>query len=204
MVNGYGQPSVCIVESVSPAAMRWVSSCASTDRSCIGVGDESGFDEPAPHRIPDLFVDGAALRVECLTAHAVGMRGEAVPDVDDHIMVVIEGDRLHSGEPYGAALVADAVHIRKVIRIHGLRVVAFQTSHGSAVRAVPQPGERKRPIQCDAHAVHLIDHVMLHKRFREPVCGKHRADGMRRTRSHTDGIQIEDAEHIHEYMCASS
>ena len=59
----------------------------------------------------------------------LGCACKAVPDIDDHIMVVIESDCFHSGKAYGATLVADAVHIRKVRSVHGLRIIAFQTSH---------------------------------------------------------------------------
>ena len=76
-LNGYGQPSVCIVGSVSPASTRWASA-GRLRRTIVHrdhrIGDESRSDEPTAHRIPDLLVDGAALRIEGLAAHAVGVR----------------------------------------------------------------------------------------------------------------------------------
>ena len=68
------------------------------------VVDPSAADEPSAYRIPDLLVDDVALGVERLEPHAIGMRGEPLPPVEDHVAVVIVCDGVRAVDMDGSVM----------------------------------------------------------------------------------------------------
>ena len=110
--------------------------------------------EASTDRIPDLFINKIVLLVKCLETHAIRVCGHAMPHVHHHIMLIVEIDAMLTRQqqfPTRLALMTNDVH---VVRIDGLRHVAFQTCHSRTIGTVSQARQRKRSIQYRTHAAH--------------------------------------------------
>ena len=134
--------------------------------------------EASTDGIPDLFVNKIVLLVKCLETHAIRVRGHAMPHVHHHIMLIVEIDAMLTRQqqfPTRLAFMTNGIHM---IRIDGLRHVAFQTCHSRTIGTVPQARQRKRPIQYRTHAAHTAKRSRMLKGFDKFACRHHRTNSV--------------------------
>ena len=160
-------------------------------RDAFMVADQSviriaALDESAADRIPHLFVHSAAVRVERLEPHPVGVGGQAPPLVEHHVTAVIEADNARAVQRQAAGILACLTDMQQVIGIHGFGQMAFQSRHRGAVGAMPQSRQRQRAVQGHPHAMHAVEQTAFGQRGHEGVRGAHRPHRMRRARPHAD------------------
>lgn len=118
------------------------------------IRGQTTLDESAADRIPHLFEHLLTVLVICRESHAIRMRGETSPMVELDIASIFECDLVFAVQIQHATLITDLMDARKIIRVHRLRLVVFQSDHGGTVSAMPESGQCQRPIERDMHTGH--------------------------------------------------
>ncbi len=154
-------------------------------------------DEAAADRVVRRGVELGPVRGERRARHAVRVRGQAAPPVEDDVLVGVEvDDRTAQGlltaepEPVRRPDLLDVAVRRE--RVDGLGVVPGEAEDHRLRAAVAVPGRAERAVQLDPHPGHVVEEALGPKPLDEEDGRPHRADRVGARRSDPDREQVED------------